>query len=94
MTTSYSLIKTLPPGKLDIIGDIHGEIDSLCELLQQLGFDDDGLHPESRHLVFVGDCRDRGPHSPATNTLGTRQAQSNLLPTVTSGTFNTILKNQ
>ncbi len=72
MTTSYSLIQTLPPGKLDIIGDIHGEIDSLRELLQQLGYDDDGLHPESRHLVFVGDYCDRGPDSPGVIALVAR----------------------
>lgn len=57
------LIQTLPPGPLDIIGDIHGEIDSLRQLLKELGYDEEGNHPNDRLLVFVGDFCDRGPDS-------------------------------
>lgn len=48
---------------LDIIGDVHGELDALKELLQTLGYDEYGNHPNNRKLVFVGDLVDRGPDS-------------------------------
>lgn len=60
-----NLIQPLPPGPLDIIGDVHGEYDALCALLHHLGYDLDGAHPAGRTLVFVGDFCDRGPNSPA-----------------------------
>jgi hypothetical protein len=53
------LIGALPQGPLDIVGDVHGEIDALESLLAKLGNDPD------RTLVFVGDLVDRGPDSPA-----------------------------
>ena len=59
------LIRPLPPGPLDVIGDVHGEIDVLDELLARLGYDAKGAHPDGRRLVFVGDLVDRGPDSPA-----------------------------
>lgn len=59
------LVQTLPQGALDIVGDIHGEYDVLCDLLKHLGYDHDGNHPAQRRLVFVGDLCDRGPDSPA-----------------------------
>ncbi len=64
-----ALIQSLPPGPLDIIGDIHGEFDALNSLLQHLGYDQDGEHPNGRTLIFVGDFCDRGPDSPAVLTL-------------------------
>jgi len=67
-----SLIQPLPPGPLDIIGDVHGEYDALLSLLAQLGYDQDGQHPAQRHLVFVGDFVDRGPDSPAVLALARR----------------------
>lgn len=54
----------LASGALDIVGDVHGELAALQALLQQLGYDSDGQHPDDRHLVFVGDLCDRGPDSP------------------------------
>ena len=59
------LIQPLPEGPLDIVGDIHGEIDALESLLGHLGYRADGDHPQGRMLVFVGDLVDRGPDSPA-----------------------------
>ncbi len=59
------LIGRLAAGPLDIIGDIHGEIDALTDLLGALGYAEDGSHPDDRHLVFLGDLTDRGPESPA-----------------------------
>lgn len=54
----------LPNTPLDIIGDIHGEHDALLRVLNALGYDDAGRHPQGRSLVFVGDLCDRGPDSP------------------------------
>lgn len=59
------LIAPLFDGPVDIVGDIHGEIDALDALLTRLGYDRDGRHARGRRLVFVGDLVDRGPDSPA-----------------------------
>ncbi|MFF2505810.1 polynucleotide kinase-phosphatase [Streptomyces sp. NPDC058067] len=50
-------------GPFDIIGDIHGCAAELETLLTRLGYED-GVHPEGRTAVFVGDLVDRGPDSP------------------------------
>ncbi|MFF3364413.1 MULTISPECIES: polynucleotide kinase-phosphatase [Streptomyces] len=50
-------------GPFDIIGDVHGCSAELESLLSKLGYDD-GVHPEGRTAVFVGDLVDRGPDSP------------------------------
>ncbi len=57
--------ETLFRGALDIVGDVHGEIDALHDLLRELGYSETGEHAEGRHLVFVGDLVDLGPDSPA-----------------------------
>src|SRR3954469_25814077 len=64
-----SLVQPLPVGSLDIIGDVHGEIDALQTLLNHLGYSQEGEHPEGRKLVYLGDLTDRGPDSPATIDL-------------------------
>jgi len=63
------LVQPLFDGPIDIVGDVHGEIDALLALLHHLGYDESGLHAERRRLVFVGDLTDRGPDSPAVVTL-------------------------
>ncbi|MFF7093325.1 polynucleotide kinase-phosphatase [Streptomyces rubradiris] len=50
-------------GPFDIVGDIHGCSAELESLLAKLGYSD-GVHPEGRTAVFVGDLVDRGPDSP------------------------------
>jgi hypothetical protein len=62
---SHRLIQELFPGPIDIVGDIHGEIDALRDLLKALGYENDAIHPKGRRLVFIGDLTDRGPGSPA-----------------------------
>lgn len=61
---TYSFTQTLPNCNLDIIGDVHGELDALFMLLTHLGYNQLGEHPEQRYLVFVGDLCDRGHNSP------------------------------
>lgn len=58
-------------GPFDIIGDVHGCIDELLELMGTLGYSVE-IHngeygvqpPEGRKLIFVGDLVDRGPGTP------------------------------
>ena len=71
-----SLIQPLFDGPLDIVGDVHGEIDPLRSLMRHLGYDENGNHPDSRHLVLVGDLADRGPDSPAVVNLVQRLIES------------------
>lgn len=66
----------LPDGPLDVVGDVHGELDALHALLEQLGYDADGQHPDGRCLVFVGDLCDRGPDSPGVIALVRRLVES------------------
>lgn len=53
-------------GPFDIIGDIHGCYDELCELLRKLAYAVEAEHhaakpPQGRTAVFLGDLCDRGP---------------------------------
>lgn len=57
-------VQELTSGPVDVIGDVHGELDALNELLMRLGYDQFGRHPEGRTLAFLGDLIDRGPDSP------------------------------
>ncbi|MDR2252514.1 MAG: AAA family ATPase [Bifidobacteriaceae bacterium] len=59
-------------GPFDVVGDVHGCLDELLELLERLGYavtrDEaerpvDAAHPAGRRLVFLGDLVDRGPDS-------------------------------
>ncbi len=59
-------------GPFDIIGDVHGCLDELVELLGELDYEVirdeanrpvDAVHPQGRTVVFVGDLVDRGPSS-------------------------------
>jgi len=70
------LVQTLPAGPIDIVGDIHGEYEALCALLDELGYAVDGTHPEGRQLVFVGDFCDRGPNSPAVIKMAQNMIQA------------------
>ncbi|MCE9591311.1 MAG: metallophosphoesterase [Planctomycetes bacterium] len=62
-STPADLVRPLPQGPLDIVGDVHGEFEALKALVDHLGYDPDGDHPHGRRLVFVGDLIDRGPDS-------------------------------
>jgi hypothetical protein len=62
--SNNSLVQPLHEGALDMVGDVHGEIEALSSLMAHLGYDRDGAHPAGRRLVFLGDLTDRGPDSP------------------------------
>ena len=60
-------------GPFDAIGDVHGCLDELLVLLDQLGYEVvrdgegravDAAHPAGRRAIFLGDLVDRGPDSP------------------------------
>ncbi|MDV6375986.1 AAA family ATPase [Deinococcus arenicola] len=54
------------PGPFDFIGDVHGCLPELLELLAELGYsvsDLDVTPPAGRTAVFLGDLTDRGPDS-------------------------------
>ncbi|MEM8872820.1 MAG: polynucleotide kinase-phosphatase [Planctomycetota bacterium] len=54
-------------GPFDVIGDVHGCADELCDLLESLGYQTTKrfhiVPPPGRKAVFVGDLVDRGPDS-------------------------------
>lgn len=55
-------------GPFDVIGDVHGCLDELVELLGTLGYEvapdrTGARHTDGRTAVFVGDLVDRGPYS-------------------------------
>jgi calcineurin-like phosphoesterase family protein len=62
--SSGRLVRPMFDGPVDIVGDIHGEIEPLLSLLDHLGYDTEGNHPDNRRLIFLGDLIDRGPDSP------------------------------
>jgi hypothetical protein len=50
----------------DLIGDIHGHLRPLQELLKKLGYQKSGTswaHPDQRKVLFIGDYIDRGPEN-------------------------------
>jgi len=58
-------------GPFDVIGDVHGCLNELLELMAALGYQVDRhdaaltvVPPDGRKVVFVGDLVDRGPATP------------------------------
>jgi serine/threonine protein phosphatase 1 len=75
----------VPDGRaIYAIGDIHGRLDLITELLTKIA-DDAGRHPEDceRRLIFLGDYIDRGMQS--------RDVVETLLSKPWSGFANTFL---
>lgn len=52
-------------GPFDVIGDVHGCLDELTELLSRLGYGEErgAWRHGARTAVFLGDLADRGPRS-------------------------------
>lgn len=78
---------------IDVIGDVHGCMDELVELIEKLGYAKGGFvenehrvykHPEGRKLVFVGDLIDRGPQPYGVLDFVRRHVENNLAHLVLS----------
>ena len=53
-----------PPGsRAYAIGDVHGRLDLMLDLLRQIEEDNEKRGPAKTYLVFLGDLVDRGPDS-------------------------------
>ena len=53
----------LPGRRAYVVGDIHGRLDLLDQLLDRINDDAKGINPNSVFVVFLGDLIDRGPDS-------------------------------
>ncbi|MEM2110501.1 MAG: metallophosphoesterase [Candidatus Bathyarchaeia archaeon] len=58
------LILMPPSGEATVIGDIHGDIDSLKHTLIESKFIQKASNRNETYLIFLGDYGDRGPYSP------------------------------
>lgn len=58
------LIHIPPKGEALIIGDIHGDLESLKYILYESSFLDKALNKHGVYLIFLGDYGDRGEYSP------------------------------
>jgi len=58
------LVSMLPLGEATIIGDIHGDLDSLRHILDRERFVQKASSNRGTYLVFLGDYGDRGSYSP------------------------------
>jgi hypothetical protein len=58
-----NLVQRVPGGPLDVVGDVCGEVNSLRNLLKELGYSEVGVHPAGRKLIFVGNLCGRGQNS-------------------------------
>jgi len=58
------IAKTPPKGEATIIGDIHGDLDSLLQILNTTNFLEKIQRDEDAFMIFLGDYGDRGVHSP------------------------------
>lgn len=52
-----------PRGEVTIIGDIHGDLESLVHILIDSGFMEKAKQQKETTLIFLGDYGDRGPNS-------------------------------
>jgi protein phosphatase len=58
------LVRLKPKGEAIVIGDLHGDLESLFHVLKATGFIEGAKNGENRLLIFLGDYGDRGIHSP------------------------------
>lgn len=77
----------------DVIGDVHGHVDKLVKLLEQMGYSHargTWRHPH-RQAIFVGDLIDNGPQQLATiNIVRDMVAAGSALVTMGNHEFNAI----
>ena len=63
LTISGRLITLEPKGEAIVIGDLHGDLDSLLYILENSGFVRNLFSSKDNVLIFLGDYGDRGPNS-------------------------------
>ena len=57
------LVKLKPQGEALIVGDLHGDIESLIQIMSESSFLQKMNHNSSAFLIFLGDYGDRGEYS-------------------------------
>jgi len=57
------LVKLMPSGEALVIGDLHGDIESLIDILQNSGFTRKLTANKDTTVIFLGDYGDRGERS-------------------------------
>jgi hypothetical protein len=57
------LVELDPQGEALIVGDLHGDLDSLIQILEESNFPQKLTQKSDAVLVFLGDYGDRGEHS-------------------------------
>lgn len=57
------LVRENPGGEMIVVGDLHGDLESLVHILKASDFMDKATHDQDVLLVFLGDYGDRGPYS-------------------------------
>lgn len=63
LTVSGRLVKLEPVGEALVIGDLHGDIESLLTILEKSEFLNRIERNKDAALIFLGDYGDRGAHS-------------------------------
>ncbi len=63
LTISERLVTLEPSGEALVIGDLHGDLDSLLRILQNSRFTQKLVNRKDATLIFLGDYGDRGPRS-------------------------------
>ena len=58
------LVSIPPAGDAVVVGDIHGDLESLRYILKHSGFIEKAEKGENVYMIFLGDYGDRGPYSP------------------------------
>jgi protein phosphatase len=64
MQITGRLIRMPPSGEATVVGDIHGDLESLRHILSETEFVEKASNKKEAYLVFLGDYGDRGPYSP------------------------------
>jgi protein phosphatase len=65
MFISERLVKLEPLGEALVIGDLHGDLESLISILRSSGFTRKMVASKDATLIFLGDYGDRGEYSGA-----------------------------
>ncbi len=63
ITVAGRLVKLEPVGEAVVVGDLHGDLESLATILRSSGFTQRMAKSKEAVMVFLGDYGDRGVHS-------------------------------